>query len=318
MNCVPRVKVTSVAFSKHPGLRNSLVEQFPGAVFNEDQRRFTPSELLAFLAEADGAVIGLDQITAQVLQDLPKLRVIAKYGVGLDNIDLSAAQAMNKYVGWIGGVNRRSVSELALSFCLGLMRNVFAAGFALKHAEWIKNGGQQLTGKTVGIIGCGFIGEDLIRLLQPFNCRILINDVRDKSIVAGRYGARQVSILDLLAESDIVSLHVPCDNSTRSMINETTLGMMKRSAFLVNTARGGVVDQDALKKALALGQIAGAALDVYDVEPPSDLEFLALPTLMVTPHIGGNAQEAVEAMGAAAIQSLKSGFEAASYEGMRS
>jgi D-3-phosphoglycerate dehydrogenase len=191
---------------------------------------------------------------------------------------------------------------------LGLCRNIFASGFKLKHAEWKKNGGWQLTGKTVGVIGCGNIGSDIINLLTPLQCTLLVCDIIDKSEFCQEHNATQTSLENLVAKSDIVSLHVPLTSLTAKMVGKKFLNQMKPTAYLINTSRGDVVDQDVLKKTLMQGGIAGAALDVFAEEPPADEEFLSLPNLMVTPHIGGNAKEAVEAMGRAAIQHLVSFF----------
>jgi D-3-phosphoglycerate dehydrogenase len=261
-----------------------------------------------FLNDADGMILGLEQMDRQVLQQLNNLKIIAKYGVGLDNLDVEAAEELNIAVGWTGGVNKRSASEQALGFMLGLSRNLFFSAFPLKHGKWEKEGGRLLSGNCVGIIGCGHIGMDVVHLLQPFNCRVLICDLLDKRGVVDTYGATQVSMDELLAEADVVSLHVPLTELTQSMVTEEFLQKMKPNAYLINNSRGPVVNQKALKNALQEKIIAGAALDVFEVEPPEDLEFLALPNLMVTPHIGGNANEAVLAMGSSAIGHLKEYF----------
>ena len=211
-------------------------------------------------------------------------------------------------MGWTEGVNRRSVSELTLCFMLGLCRNIFNSGFKLKESEWEKEGGHQLSGKTVGIIGCGHIGSDVIKLLLPLDCTLLVRDIVEKSNFCREHGVLEVSLEEMIARSDIISLHVPLTQLTRQMVNEKFLQKMKPTAFLVNTCRGNVVDQNALKNALNQKLIAGAALDVFTEEPPTDLDFLSLPNLMVTPHIGGNAKEAVEAMGCSAVSHLVSFF----------
>ena len=243
-----------------------------------------------------------------VLQQLNNLIIVTNYGIGLDNLDLNAAEELGITVGWTGGVNKRSASEQVLGFMLGLSRNSFFSSFTLKQVNWEKEGGRLLSGSCVGIVGCGHIGTDTVHLLQPFNCRVLICDLLDKSGVVDAYGVTQVSLEKLLAETDVVSLHVPLTELTHFMVNDEFLQQMKPSAHLINNSRGPVVNQQALKNALQQKIIAGAALDVYELEPPEDLEFLSLPNLMVTPHIGGNANEAVLAMGRSAIQHLKEFF----------
>ena len=308
MTSTPRIKVTSRSFSRHPVLKKELETLFPNSVFNQDGPETGLPDLEHFLADADALILGLEMMDRSLLGRLKNLKIISKYGVGLDNVDLEAAVEYGIQVGWTGGVNKRSVSEQTLGFMLGLTRNLFRSGFQLKTGSWDKQGGSQLTGKCVGIIGCGNIGTDLIHLLQPFAVKILINDVVDKQGVVDTYGIKQVPKDELLTESDFVSLHVPLTDQTFHMVNEDFLRSMKPSSFLINTSRGSVIDQSSLKKFLQDGLIAGSALDVFESEPPDDIEFLQLPNLMITPHIGGNAEEAVLAMGRSAIKHIKNYF----------
>lgn len=304
----PKIKVTSRSFSRHPVLKKELLDIFPDSIFNEDGPETGLPNLLDFLNDANGIILGLENLDRNVLQNLKKLEVVAKFGVGLDNLDINAAKDLGITVGWTGGINKRSVSEQTLAFMLGLFRNLFFSSFTLKKGDWVKEGGVLLTGKCIGIIGCGHIGTDLIHLLKPFNCRILICDLLDKKNVVDNFGVTQVSQPDLLSESDVVSLHVPLTDLTHFLVNEDFLKQMKSSAYLINNSRGPVVNQQVLKKALLERKIAGAALDVFESEPPDDIEFLSLPNLMVTPHIGGTANETIISMGRSAINHLKEYF----------
>ena len=285
-----------------------LLELFPNSVFNADGPETGLPDIVEFLRDADGVILGLEQLNSAVLQQLKNLQIVAKYGVGLDNLDVDAAKELGIAVGWTGGVNKRSASEQALGFMLGLSRNLFFSAFSLKKGKWEKEGGRLLSGSCVGIIGCGHIGTDVVHLLQPFNCRVLICDLLDKRGVVDAYGVTQVSLEKLLAEADVLSLHVPFTELTHFMVNEEFLQKMKPTSYLVNNSRGPVVNLQSLKKALQQKTIAGSALDVYESEPPDDLEFLALPNLMVTPHIGGSANEAVLAMGRSAISHIREYF----------
>jgi phosphoglycerate dehydrogenase-like enzyme len=304
----PRVAVTSISFGKSDLLRNKLQQAFPNAIFNEEGRRFNEVELIEFLKDADAAVVGIEPITDLVLSKTSQLKIISKYGVGLDSIDQEAMKRRNIALGWTGGVNRKSVSELTLCFMLGLCRNVFRSGYYLKQSKWEKDGGWQLSGKTVGIIGCGNIGSDVINLLAPLKCTLLVHDILDKSEFCRKHKASQTNLGNLIAKSDLISMHVPHTPLTDKMLNKNFFDRMKPTSFLINTCRGSVVDQEALKNALIKGDIKGAALDVFAEEPPSDEKFLSLPNLMVTPHIGGNAKEAIEAMGRSAIDHLVAFF----------
>jgi D-3-phosphoglycerate dehydrogenase len=309
MSLSARIAVTPPAFRKSAALRREILTAFPTAVFNETDDYLADAELIRLLRDCQGAVVGRDRVTRGVLDALPNLKIVAKYGVGLDNIDEAALHECDVVLGWTPGVNRRSVAELTLCFMLGLVHNVFKSGWALKQNIWKKDGGCQIAGKTVGIIGCGNVGKEVIRLLQPLDCRILVCDILDVRPFCQSVGAEQVEFDRLIRESDVITLHVPLTQQTRNMVAGEAFANMKADAFLINTSRGEVVGEPALKDALQNNRIAGAALDVFLHEPPDDMELLALPNLMVTPHIGGNAVEAVEAMGRSAIGHLVRFFE---------
>jgi D-3-phosphoglycerate dehydrogenase len=305
----PKVVVTSRSFAKSATLREELLRVFPNSIFTDHQQKLIGEKVTGFIGDADAAIVGVETIDDSVLKHTTKLKIISKYGVGLDNLDLESLKNRGIFLGWTGGTNKRSVSELTLCFMLGLCRNVFGSSFKLKKLEWEKDGGHQLSGKTVGIIGCGHTGSDVLRLLAPFGCNLLVHDIVDKSNFCRDQGASQVSLEAILEQSNIISLHVPLTKQTHQMVNASFLQKMKSTGFLINTSRGQVVDQEALKKGLIQGDIGGAALDVFVKEPPDDKDFLSLPNLMVTPHIGGNAVEGVEAMGRAAIKHLVLFFE---------
>jgi phosphoglycerate dehydrogenase-like enzyme len=303
-----KIAVTPPAFCKSDLHREELSRLFPATQFNEKDRYLSEAELIEFLQDAEGAIIGRDPVNETVLKSLPGLKIIAKYGVGLDNIDQSAMARHQVKFGWTAGVNSLSVAELTLCFMIGLCHNTFSKGFALKQNQWQKDGGFQLTGKTVGVIGCGHVGSEVVRLLAPFKCRILVRDILDKKQFCQQHDAVTASLDAVIEQSDILTLHVPLTDATNNLIDSTVLRRMKPRAFLINTSRGEVVDQPALKVALMKGTIFGAALDVFAQEPPSDSEFLFLPNLMVTPHLGGNTLEAVASMGRSAIEHLKQFF----------
>lgn len=304
----PKIGITSVSFSKNPTLVSELNQHFPDTTINTTGRVLNENELLAALHDADAAIVGTEPITDALLAQLPNLKFISKYGVGMDNIDLAACHKHTVAVGWTGGVNKTAVAEMTIGFMISLCRNLFLTSQQLKSGIWNKNGGVQLGGKTVGIIGAGYIGQELIRLLAPFHCRILINDIIDQSEYIALVGATAVSKDVLFRESDIVTIHTPLTPETHHLITADTLALMKPTAFLINTARGRIVDLNALKIALKNGIIAGAALDTYDYEPPTDIDLLQLPNLICTPHIGGNSVEAVLAMGRSAIGHLREYF----------
>lgn len=296
------IGVTTVAFSKDAELIDELKSVgFRKVLVNEPQRRFTQDELIDFLSKCDIAIVGLDKITEEVLSKVPNLKAISKYGVGLDNIDFDACKKHNVEVLHTQGVNKRSVAELALGSMLSLSRNIYVTSNDLKNGNWNKSGGTQISGKTIGIIGVGHIGKDIVELLKPFGCKILVNDIINQDEYYKENGLVETTKDEIYKNADIITIHTPLTSELKYLINKETLSIMKPNAIVINTARGGLINQDDLKWALKNNIIAGAAIDAYEVEPPEDKELISLPNLITTPHIGGNASEAVKAMGLAAI-----------------
>ena len=300
-----RIKVVSPSFAKNPLLRKELAEICEEAVFYPGKTELSGRELIDYLQDEEAVIVGKEKMTAEVFTACPRLRFIGKYGVGTDNIDKIACKKRGVKIAWSGGVNRLSVAEMTLGFMIGLCRNLFLTSYKLKQGEWYKNGGVQLSGKTVGIIGLGFIGQEVVRLLKPFGCRILVNDILDKTGFCRAENLEAVSKEQLLQEADIVTVHTPLEDEMHGFFRAETFQKMKNTAFLINAARGKIVVQKDLAEALRTGQIAGAALDVYEEEPVTDADFLSLPGLICSPHIGGNSEEAVLNMGRSAIACLQ-------------
>ncbi len=304
MNKNKRVAVCSRSFSKNKILREELLLRYETVKFNDEGLKLAGDSLIDFLKGFNKAIIALEKIDASVLSQLPQLKVISKYGVGLDMIDMEAMRNHNVKLGWTGGVNRRSVSELVISFAIALLRHIPASHREVISGTWRQHVGGHLSGRTVGIIGCGFIGKDLVKILQPFGCPILVNDIVNYESFYKEYNIEAVSKNELLHRSDIVTLHVPLDDSTRNILSAESLSLMKQDAILINAARGGLIDEVALKQMLMNGNLAAAALDVFSIEPPQDKKLIELPNFIVTPHIGGSAHEAILAMGMSSIEGL--------------
>jgi D-3-phosphoglycerate dehydrogenase len=222
-------------------------------------------------------------------------------------IDLDAARRHGVSVRWTPGVNRQAVAELAICFMIALCRRVVPLARDLRDGVWRHAGGRQLSSATVGIVGCGHVGQRVARLCRAFGATVIAHDIRDYDEFYRDAGVTPLPLDALLRQSDIVTIHIPLDATTRGLIDARALALMKPDAFLVNTARGGIVDEGALTQALAGGRIGGAAFDVFAVEPPINSELVRLPTFLGTPHIGGGTSEAVLAMGRAAIEGLDAG-----------
>ena len=301
-----RIAVASPSFARNAALREQLRAKYPHVTFTESVSVPQGEELVALLRGHDRAIVGLERVDERLLSELPELRVISKYGVGLDGLDVAAIARRGIRLGWTGGVNKRSVAELTVAFAIALLHRVPECDVALRRGQWHKLVGRQLTGKTVGIIGCGAVGQDLVRLLGPFECRILAHDIRDYPEFYAAHRVTPVGLDELLAAADIVTLHVPLDASTKNMIAAAQIAKMRAGTFVINAARGGLIDEDALAAALERGHLAGAACDVFQMEPDANPRLLALPTFLGTPHIGGSTEEAQLAMGRAAIEGLES------------
>lgn len=299
-----KVVVSAVAFSKNKELVDTLLSHFPDAIINSDGKRFAKHELVEYYKEADAIITGLEKIDDDLLSMLPNLKLIAKYGVGLDNIDLDACKKRNIKIGWTGGVNKHSVAEMALGLMLMLTRNLYTTSNQLKLGTWNKSGGFSLKSKTIGIVGLGHIGKELVRLLKPFDCKILINDIIDIADYAEEHNLEVVEKNVLFQQADLISFHTPLNESTKNLVNKSSILSMKSSVILINTARGGIINEKDLKWALQNNKIGGAALDVFEIEPPEDKNLIEFPNLIATPHIAGNSYEAVIDMGLAAINHI--------------
>jgi D-3-phosphoglycerate dehydrogenase len=301
------VAVASRSFSRNPVLREELTSRYPHPRFNDTNLVLSGAELIEFLRGAAKAITGLDVLDAAVFAALPELRLVSKYGVGLDMIDLAAARWHGVSIRWTPGVNRQSVAELTIALMMALARSIPPLANELSHGIWRQPGGRQLSSATVGVIGCGHVGQTVARLCRAFGASVIAHDIREYGEFYREHSVTPVSLDTLLRTADIVTIHLPLDASTRNLVDQRVLSLMKPSAFLINTARGGIVDERALKAALIERRLAGAAADVFAVEPPDDYELLQLPNFIGTPHIGGSTQEAALAMGRAAIAGLDAG-----------
>lgn len=300
-----RVVVASRSFARNPALRLELAALYADVTFCEAPEVLGGAALIELMRGHDRAIVGLERIDEPVLASLPELRIISKYGVGLDGLDLPALARHGVKLAWTGGVNRRSVAELTLGFAIALLHRVPETSIALRGGEFQRLIGRDLSGRVIGIVGCGFVGQDLVKLLAPFGCRVLAHDIRDYPEFYAAHGVEPVELDRLLVEADIVTLHVPLDQSTRGLIGAAQLARMRKGACLINAARGGLVDEAALIAALSSGHLAGAACDVFQMEPEANPALVALPTFLGTPHIGGSTAEAQLAMGRAAIAGLE-------------
>lgn len=300
-----RVAVASRTFSRHSRLRAEMQARYAHVTFNDQGRSLAGAALIEFLRGHERAITALERLDESVFAALPELKVIGKFGVGLDMIDLDAMARHGKKLGWRGGVNRRSVAELVIAFAIACLRLVPQANSLVRNGKWQQFTGRQLTGRRVGIIGCGHVGKDLTPLLRAFDCEVLAHDIRDFPEFYAKWHVRAVGLERLLTEAEVVTLHVPLDHTTANMLSAERLALMRPDAVLINAARGGLVDEVALAAKLRDGRLAAAAFDVFSTEPPKTDELLMMPNFLATPHIGGSSEEAILAMGMAAIEGLE-------------
>jgi D-3-phosphoglycerate dehydrogenase len=294
-----RVLVTPTSYGKNdPSLKTYLEERVGEVIYNPTAKPLSSAQLLPLLANVDGYIAGLDEIDAAAIAAGSRLKVISRYGVGVDNVDLPAARAAGICVTNTPGANSVSVAELALGMMLALARHIPEAVNATRRGEWPRFSGVSLEGKTVGILGLGSIGKQLALRLSAFGCRVLAYDPYPDTAFAAQNKVTLATMDEVLAKSDFISLHLPLLPETRGLVNDAFIAKIKPWAYLINTARGEVVDEAALLRGLQNKRLAGVALDAFNQEPPDPANpLLALPQVLVTPHMGAHADSATNSMG---------------------
>lgn len=295
---MPRVAVTLAYFDFFPELKSELAAKYPGTKFRTDRKPLTEDELIDYLKGYDTAVIGLDRFTEKVCAALPELKVISLCSAGADHIDPAVLKKHGIRMWWAAGINKVSVSELAVAFMVMTVRRVHYFSNILKRGEWKGpiGFGADLRGQTVGIHGCGHIGKEVVKLLQPYGVKILASDRLDISDFCRQYGVESVSADELWARSDVLTIHLSRNKTTIGMYTGEVLDKMKKGAVLINCARGNMVDEHALKERLDSGQISGAAFDVFAVEPANGNPLLDVPNFFGSPHIGATTRDSWHAM----------------------
>jgi phosphoglycerate dehydrogenase-like enzyme len=272
----------------------------------------TEAELLPQLPGIDAVLASMDKFTAAVLgsKEAASLKLISRWGVGYDAIDVPAATANGVVVAYTPGLLNDAVADYAMSLLFALARRVHEGHLSMREGKWASGWGHDISGKTLGVIGCGRIGQAVAKRVSGFDMRVLGYDIAPNAD-AQKMGIQFVPLDQLLAESDFVSLHCALTPETRGLLSEAQLRKMKPSAYLINTARGAVVDETALLRALREKWIAGAALDAFVVEPlPADHPFRTAPNILLTPHqasFGYDTGERVSTAAARAIVEMQAG-----------
>src|SRR4030065_430641 len=294
-----RLLVTPTSYGKNDArLKTELEAQVSEVIYNPTGKPLSSIEVAQLLPGIDGYIAGLDVIDANALKTADRLKVICRYGVGVDNVDLDAAREKGIIVTNTPSANSVSVAELALGLILALARQIPEAVEAVHQGKWPRYSGISLEGKTIGILGLGAIGKQLARRLAGFDCTLLAYDPYADAAFASNNHVELTSMEDVIRQSDFISLHLPLLPETHGLVNAAFLSQMKLGSFLVNTSRGEVVDESALLQALQSGHLKGAGLDAFTVEPPDPHHpLLSLPQVIATPHLGAQTDGATSNMG---------------------
>ena len=287
-----RVLVTAPGFGRAGDAALRLLEEAGcEVIMRASDITLTERDILPLVGDVDAILAGAEPITARVIAAAPRLKIIARRGVGYDAVDLPAATARGIVVTITSGVLSEAVADHAFALLLAVARRIPQFDGIVKGGGWDRTPGVDVFGKTLGIVGFGAIGRAVARRAAGFGMRVLAYDVVLDEAAAAAAGCAFCELPELLADSDFITVHVPLMPATRGLIGERTLAMMKPSAILINTSRGDVVDEAALIKALRGGRLAGAGLDVFHDEPVRDRSLVELHTVVATPHVAAHTHE---------------------------
>ena len=320
MNTLDKVAITSRSFSANKYLVEELRARYANITLNNSGKTLVGSELLEFLDGQNKVIVGLENFDKNLIDQLPELKVISKFGVGLNNIDQEAMKENSISLGFQPGTNKQSVAELALMHIFIALRKAPSSKEDICNNIWSQNKGHELFGKTIGIIGFGNIGQRLAELLEPFKCKIIFYDGMEysKEELVDKFPSRsesfinnlqQSSLNEVLKVSDIISIHIPLLEETQNLISVDELACLKKDVRIINTSRGGIVDEKALEDFLNQNKNAFAAFDVFETEPNLPSELKTLENVVSFPHLGSATIETRIAMGDTAINNALAFFE---------
>jgi len=300
-----KVLVTSRSFGQVSEEPIKLLEQNNCSIdFKKESGLYGEEDFLKVIGEYDAVIVGADHMTAKVIEAGKKLKIICKHGAGVDNIDCEKAKEMGIPVTNVPATNSDAVADFAFGLILNIARKISANAFEVKRGKWNKDIGVDVCKKTLGIIGCGAIGRRVAKRGQGFDMRVLGYDPYVKES-ANLSNIELVDLETLIKESDFISIHVPLTPDTRNLISSKEMHQMKKGAFIINTARGGIVDENALYQFLTNGHLGGAALDVTEQEPiQSDSPLLKLDNVIITSHIASYSKESLNAVSMACAKNI--------------
>ena len=296
--------ITCPPFSKFSNAAELLVQVGCEIVKSPYPHPVKENQLVRIIGEMDAAVVGMDEVTAKVIKAANKLKVIARYGVGIDTVDVETATKQGVIVTNVVGANENAVADLVFGLILCLARKICRADASVKQGKWESIVGIEIWQKTLGVIGTGKIGRRVIKRAQGFDMNVLAYDISPDPGLVEKFGVQYVSLEDLLRNSDFISIHVPLTPETIGLIGEKQINLMKKSAYLVNTSRGKIVDEKALFIALKEKKIAGTALDVFSQKPPKYTNLFTLDNMLTTPHMAAHTEEALRKMDLICVENV--------------
>jgi D-3-phosphoglycerate dehydrogenase len=303
---MPKVLVTARSFRKMEGDHWRVLKDAGYEIVTPEQDQpLKEAEMIPLIGEVDAALVGNDAVTEKVIAAATHLKVVSKHGVGVDNVDVPAATRAGVIVTNTPGANQVAVAEMTIALILGLTRKLAYHDTVVKSGGWNRIIGTELAGKTVGLVGLGRIGKEVVLRLKGFQVKFLAYDIFQDKVFAADHDVVYVALDELLAKSDVVTLHAVLTADTQFLISDKELSRMKPGAYLVNTARGGLVDEQALARALKENRLAGAGLDVFADEPPKNSPLLQLgDKVLLAPHLGAQTTETVLRMGRMAAENI--------------
>jgi D-3-phosphoglycerate dehydrogenase len=273
-------------------------------VFNPQGWPLTEDELIPLLEGCSGYIAGLDFVTKKVIDSSGDLRVISRYGAGVDRVDLDAAKAKNIPVCNTPGANAQAVADLALALMLCAARKVPMLDRKTREGQWPRSTGIELYGKTVGILGLGAIGKGVAKRAQGFSMRVMAYDPFINRQYAAENDIEVSGFEEIIKNADVISLHLPLTGETKHIISGAVMGRMKKGVILINTARGGLIDEQAAGEYLKSGHLGGLGLDAYEEEPPKSSPLFELDNVVLTPHTAAHTEEATANMALMSVQNL--------------
>lgn len=294
-------KTNPELFEQLEGLGFTIVRNDTGAILSEEA-------ICEKIADCDAVILGVDPCGRKVLEHARNLKAIARYGVGLDNVDLKTCEERGIKVSRTVGANSNAVADFAFALMLGVARKVPLIDRRCRAGDWGKNTGIDVFGKRIGIIGLGAVGKCMARRALGFDMKILATDpVFDEEFVS-HYGISKSNIDEICSSCDFITLHTVLNDKTRNIINRQRIGMMKTNTVLINTARGGLIDEAALLNALKKKAIYGAGIDVFASEPPAEKDWFNLDNIILSSHTSSSTEGTTKLMGEMCVSAIREAF----------